>query len=86
MPLFMMKQRNYGDRVCHLILCSFHHNLPHYVLRKTPLEAISPETAAENITHRSTYGPFQQFTIQTAYGLTATSLKDGVDSKSNVQK
>lgn len=25
---------NYGDRVCHLILCSFHHNLPHWAQRK----------------------------------------------------
>lgn len=66
---------NYGDRVCHLILCSFHHNLPHYVQRKNSLEAISPRTAAKNITQRSTYGLFQHFATQTAYGLTATILK-----------
>lgn len=34
-----------------------------------------PRTAALNITQRSTYGLFEQFTTQTAYGLTATILR-----------
>lgn len=34
---------NYGDKVCHLILCSFHHNHPQLCSEKSSLEAISPE-------------------------------------------
>lgn len=65
---------NYGDRVCHLILCSFHHNLPHCVQRKAHWR-LWTRTAAWNITQRSTYGLLEHFSVQAAYGLIASILK-----------
>lgn len=44
---------NYGDKVCHLILCSFHHNFPCWIQRKAHWRPSAPEP--------HTYGLFQQF-------------------------
>lgn len=40
--------QNYGDKVCHLILCSFHHNL-----KEKHTRGHSPQTTAD---HTPTYG------------------------------
>lgn len=45
--------QNYGDKVCHLILFSFHHNL-----KEKHTRGHSPWTTAD---HTPTYGLFQLF-------------------------
>lgn len=74
MPLFMMKQRIMETG------CVISFSAPFIIISPTTFRekltgGHQPRTAAENITQRSTYGLFQQFTIQTVYGLTAAILK-----------
>lgn len=74
MPLFMMKQQIMETG------CVISFSAPFIIISPTMFREIltgghQPQTAALNITQRSTYGLVQQFTIQTVYGLTVTILK-----------
>lgn len=76
---------NYGDRVCHLILCSFHHNLPHYVQRKAHWRPSAPNCSLEH--HTEIYlWPIWTVHYTDSLWINSHHLKTGeVQRKSDVQ-